>query len=61
MLLSFLLCAILILAMVVISLTDKRQMAYEIPQPIRGKMSKLVVGAWALLSIIMVGLYVVFN
>ena len=61
MLLSFLLCAALIIAMVIISLADKRQMAYEIPQPIRGKMSKLVVTAWTLLCIVMVGLYVVFN
>jgi SSS family solute:Na+ symporter len=61
MLLSFELFVILAVSMAVISLTDKDKTVYEIPAPVRGGFSKLAVGLWTALAIVMISLYVFFN
>ncbi len=61
MLLSFELFVILAVAMAIISLTDKDKTVYEIPAPIREGFSKLAVGLWTALAIVMISLYVFFN
>ena len=61
MLLSFELFVILAVAMVIISLTDKDKTQYEIPAPIHEGWSKLAVGLWTALAIVMISLYVYFN
>jgi SSS family solute:Na+ symporter len=61
MLLSFELFVILAVAMVAISLTDKDKTVYEIPAPVREGFSKLAVGLWTVLAIVMISLYVFFN
>jgi len=61
MLLSFELFVILAVAMVIISLTDKDKTQYEIPAPIHEGWSKLAVGLWTVLAIVMISLYVYFN
>ena len=61
MLLSFYLFVILVVAMVVISLTDKTSPRYDIPTPVRERSGWLVVAAWTLLAVVMVTLYVIFN
>jgi SSS family solute:Na+ symporter len=61
MLLSFELFVILVVAMVIISLTDRDKTEYEIPAPIHETQSKLAVGLWIALAIVMIGLYIYFN
>lgn len=61
MLLSFYLFVILVVAMVVISLTDKTSPRYDIPTPVRERSGWLVVAAWTLLAVVMVTLYIIFN
>ena len=61
MMLSFLLFVILAVMMVVVSLLDKKSTVHAIPQPIRGKTSRLVTSLWLILAIVMLCLYVVFN
>ncbi len=61
MLLSFELFVILVVAMVIISLTDKDQAPREIPAPIREPFSRLAVALWIALAMVMVGLYIFFN
>ena len=61
MMLSFLLFVVLAAMMVVVSLLDKKGEVHDIPSPVRGKSSGLVMGLWAALAIVMVGLYILFN
>jgi len=61
MLLSFELFVILAVSMVIISLTDSDKTRYEIPAPIHEDWSKLAVGLWTALAIVMISLYVFFN
>ena len=61
MMLSFELFVILAVAMAIISLTDKDKTVYEIPAPVREGISKLAVGLWTALAIVMISLYVFFN
>ncbi|MDE7086397.1 MAG: Na+/glucose cotransporter, partial [Prevotella sp.] len=61
MLLSFYLFALLVVAMVVISLTDGDGTSYEIPEPIREGWSRLATGLWVALAVVMVALYLYFN
>ena len=61
MLLSFYLFVILVVAMVVLSLTDRDQTSYEIPAPVHERWSSLAIGLWATLAVVMVALYVYFN
>ena len=61
MLLSFYLFVILVVAMVVISLTDGDKTQYEIPAPVKEERSRLAVALWIALAVVMIGLYVFFN
>jgi SSS family solute:Na+ symporter len=61
MMLSFELFVILAVSMVIISLIDKDKTQYEIPAPIHEGWSKLAVGLWLALAIVMISLYVFFN
>ena len=61
MLLSFYLFVILVVMMVVISLSDKHGEIHDIPSPIHEDYSKVVIGLWVALIIVMIGLYVYFN
>ena len=61
MLLSFELFAILVIVMVIISLTAKDKTGHEIPAPIHESQSKLAIGLWIALAVVMIGLYVYFN
>ena len=61
MMLSFELFVILAVSMVIISLIDKDKTQYEIPAPIHEDWSKLTVGLWSALAIVMISLYVFFN
>ena len=61
MLLSFELFVILVIAMVIISLTDGDKTQYNIPAPVREGWSKLAVGLWLALAVVMISLYVYFN
>lgn len=61
MLLSFELFAILAILMVIISLTDRDMTEYEIPAPIHESRSRLAIGLWIALAIVMIGLYLFFN
>jgi SSS family solute:Na+ symporter len=61
MMLSFELFVILVVAMVLISLTDKDKTEYKIPEPIHEGWSKLAISLWIALAIVMIGLYVYFN
>jgi len=61
MLLSFKLFAILVIAMFIISLTDKDKTGHEIPAPIHESQSKLAIGLWIALAVVMIGLYFYFN
>ena len=61
MLLSFYLFAILIVAMVVISLTDRDKTRYDIPAPIHERPSRLPVALWVALAVVMAALYIVFR
>lgn len=61
MLLSFELFVVLVVAMIIISLTDKDKTYYEIPAPVHEGWSKLTIGLWIALTVVMVGLYIFFN
>jgi SSS family solute:Na+ symporter len=61
MMLSFELFVILVVAMAIISLTDKDTTVYTIPEPIREGWSKLAFGLWTALVVVMISLYVYFN
>ncbi|MBQ9645493.1 MAG: Na+/glucose cotransporter, partial [Prevotella sp.] len=61
MLLSFYLFVILAVSMVLISLTDRDRTTYQIPAPVREGWSRLAVGLWIALAVVMVSLYVYFN
>jgi SSS family solute:Na+ symporter len=61
MMLSFELFVILVVAMAIISLTDKDKTVYTIPEPIREGWSKLAIGLWTALVVVMISLYVYFN
>ena len=61
MLLSFELFVILVVSMIMISLADKDKTCYEIPAPIHENKSKLAIGLWIALAIVMISLYVYFN
>ncbi len=61
MMLSFCLCALLILMMVVVSLLDRKGERHAIPTPVRGHLSKRVAILWTALALVMIGLYIFFN
>ena len=61
MLLSFELFVILMVSMAVISLTDSDKTQYTIPAPIREGYSKLAIGLWTALAVVMISLYIFFN
>ena len=63
MMLSFLLCALLIIAMIGISLFDKHTIAQQKVTTLEGQhhLSQKVVALWLLLVAVMIGLYVFFN
>ena len=61
MLLSFYLFVILIAGMILISLTDSDKTRYEIPAPVKEDWSRLAIGLWIVLAVVMIGLYVFFN
>lgn len=61
MLLSFYLCVILILFAVVVSLLDHRKYDFTIPKPLPHTHSRLVVGSWVALVVVMLCLYIIFN
>ncbi len=61
MMLSFELFVILAVCMAIISLTDSDKKHYEIPAPIHKEYSKLAVGLWIALAIVMICLYIYFN
>ena len=61
MLLSFELFVILVISMVIISLTDGDNTVYEIPAPVHAGFSKLAIGLWLALAVVMLSLYVYFN
>ena len=61
MLLSFYLFVILIAGMILISLTDSDKTRYEIPAPVKEDWSRLAIGLWVALAVVMIGLYVFFN
>ena len=61
MLLSFYLFVILAVSMVILSLTDKDKTVYTIPAPVHEDFSKLAVGLWIALAVVMISLYVYFN
>lgn len=61
MLLSFYLCVLLIAFAVVVSLMDHRKYDFKIPQPLPHTHSRLVIGSWVALVVVMIGLYIIFN
>lgn len=61
MLLSFELFIILVVSMMMISLADKNKTRYEIPAPIHENRSKVAIGLWIALAVVMISLYVYFN
>ncbi len=61
MLLSFELFVILVASMMIISLADKDKTRYEIPAPIHENRSKVAIGLWIALAVVMISLYVYFN
>lgn len=61
MLLSFYLFLILAAMMVIVSLADKNGERHAIPTPVYEKQSKWVIGLWAALFAVMIGLYIIFN
>ena len=61
MLLSFYLFVILIAGMILISLTDSDKTRYEIPAPVKEDWSRLAIGLWVALAVVMVSLYIYFN
>jgi SSS family solute:Na+ symporter len=61
MLLSFELFIILVVSMMMISLADKDKTRYEIPAPIHENKSKLAIGLWIALAVVMISLYAYFN
>ena len=63
MMLSFLLCVILILAMMGISMFDRQPVAKQAVTTLEGqnRLSRLVVTLWLLLAAVMISLYIFFN
>ena len=61
MLLSFWLFVALVVLMVAVSLFDRRAETAPIPQPVHEPTSRLVIGLWLALAVVMIGLYVYFN
>jgi SSS family solute:Na+ symporter len=63
MMLSFLLCLILIIAMIGISMIDKQPSVRQTVTTLEGQhhLSRLVVTLWLLLAAVMIGLYIFFN
>jgi SSS family solute:Na+ symporter len=61
MLLSFYLFVAIVASMAVISLTDRSQTRYSIPEPIHEGWSRLAVAMWLALAVVMVALYIFFN
>jgi SSS family solute:Na+ symporter len=61
MLLSFELFVILAVTMIIISLTDRDKTQYQIPEPISERWSRLAIGLWVTLAVVMIGLYIYFN
>ena len=63
MMLSFLLCVILIIAMIGFSVFDKQPVARLAVNTLEGQnhLSRLVVTLWLLLTAVMIGLYIFFN
>ena len=61
MMLSFELFVILAVCMAIISLTDNDKKLYEIPAPIHKEYSKLAIGLWIVLAVVMISLYIYFN
>jgi SSS family solute:Na+ symporter len=63
MMLSFLLCVILIIAMIGFSLFDKQPVAGPAVNTLESQnhLSRLVITLWLLLTAVMVGLYIFFN
>ena len=61
MMLSFDLFVILVIAMIIISLTDSDKTQYQIPTPVKEERSMLAISLWIALAIVMIGLYIYFN
>ena len=61
MLLSFELFVILVASIMIISIADKNKTRYEIPAPIHEDKSRLAIGLWIALAVVMVSLYIYFN
>jgi len=61
MLLSFYLFAFLMVAMIAVSLLDKKSIQYEIPKPVQQSHSRMVIISWSILAAVMIGLYLFFN
>lgn len=61
MLLSFELFIILVASIMIISIADKNKTRYEIPAPIHEDKSRLAIGLWIALAVVMVSLYIYFN
>ena len=63
MMLSFLLCAILIIAMIGISMFDKQSVTRQAVITFEGQnhLSRMAITLWLLLATVMVGLYIFFN
>ena len=47
--------------MILISLTDSDKTRYEIPAPVKEDWSRLAIGLWVALAVVMVSLYIYFN
>ena len=61
MMLSFLLFVVLAAMMVAVSLLDKKGVRHDIPKPVQGHTSALVIGLWTALAVVMITLYIIFN
>ena len=63
MMLSFLLCVILIIAMMGISMFDKQSVTRQAVTTFEGQnhLSRMAITLWLLLATVMVGLYIFFN
>ncbi len=61
MMLSFLLFIVLAAMMVAVSLLDKKSERHDIPKPVQGHTSALVIGLWTALAVVMITLYIIFN
>lgn len=61
MMLSFLLFVVLAAMMVAVSLLDRKGERHDIPKPVQGQTSALVIGLWTALAVVMITLYIIFN